>query len=72
MLAAHNVHHDSNRQRAHRHLGITPRIARRGIDSSKPLERHRWAIECTFAWLLGCLRLGLQNERQANLLRRPR
>jgi hypothetical protein len=33
--------------------GIVPRIARRGIDSSEHLGRHRWKIERTLAWLLG-------------------
>ena len=34
-----------------RKRGITPRIARRGIESSEKLGRHRWVIERTFAWL---------------------
>jgi transposase len=49
--------------------GITPRIARRGIESSERLGRHRWVVERTFAWLLGCRRLGLRYERRADLLR---
>jgi transposase len=49
--------------------GITPRIARRGIDSSERLGRHRWVVERTFAWLLGCRRLGVRYERRADLLR---
>ena len=31
--------------------GIVPRIARRGIESSARLGRHRWVMERTFAWL---------------------
>ena len=47
---------------------ITPRIARRGIDSSKRLGRHRWVVERTFSWLLGGRRLGVRYERRADLL----
>ena len=56
-------------RRALRARGTTPRLARRGIDSSKRLGRHRWVVERTFAWLLGCRRLGLRYERRADLLR---
>ncbi len=48
--------------------GITPRIARRGIDASERLGRHRWVVERTLAWLLGCRRLGVRYERRADLL----
>jgi hypothetical protein len=34
--------------------GISPRIARRGIDSSERLGRHRWVVERTLSWLVGC------------------
>ena len=47
---------------------ITPRIAWRGIDSSERLGRHRWVVERTLAWLLGCRRLGVRYERRADLL----
>ncbi len=55
-------------RRALRARGITPRIARRGIDSSERLGRHRWVVERTQAWLLGCRRLGVRYERRADLL----
>ena len=42
---------------------ITPRIARRGIDSSARLGRYRWVIERTMAWLNGCRRLHRRYER---------
>jgi len=48
--------------------GITPRIARRGIDSSERLGRHRWVAERTFAWLLGFRRLGVRYERRSDIL----
>jgi transposase len=55
-------------RRALRARGIAPRIARRGIDSSERLGRHRWVVERTLAWLLGCRRLGVRYERRADLL----
>jgi IS5 family transposase len=36
--------------------GITPRIARRGIESKDKLDRHRWVVERSFAWLHGAYR----------------
>lgn len=48
-----------------RQHGITPRIARRGIDSSAKLGRHRWVVERTMAWLNGCRRLHRRYERTA-------
>ena len=47
-------------RRALRARGIAPRIARRGIDSSGKLGRHRWVVERTLAWLLGFRRLGVR------------
>jgi transposase len=45
---------------------ITPRIARRGIESSERLGRHRWTVERTVAWLAGCRRLHRRYERKAD------
>lgn len=47
--------------------GITPRIARRGVESSERLGRHRWKIERTIAWLSGYRRLTIRYERHAQL-----
>jgi transposase len=55
-------------RRALRARGITPRLARRGIESSERLGRHRWVVERTLAWLLGYRRLGVRYERRADLL----
>ena len=55
-------------RRALRARGITPRVARRGVESSERLGRHRWVVERAFAWLLGCRRLGVRYERRADLL----
>jgi hypothetical protein len=32
---------------------ITPRIARRGVETRTRLGRHRWVIERSLAWLTG-------------------
>jgi IS5 family transposase len=55
---------DHRRCRAYlRRRGIRPRIARRMIESSAPLGRHRWTIERTGAWLGGIRRLRIRYER---------
>ncbi|MFJ8312880.1 IS5 family transposase [Streptomyces sp. NPDC094147] len=46
--------------------GIAHRIARRGIESSTRLGRHRWTIERTMSWLAGCRRLHRRYERKAD------
>jgi transposase len=56
--------YDHQRCRAYLHKrGITTRIARRGIESSQRLGRHRWKAERTIAWLLGCRRLRVRFDR---------
>jgi IS5 family transposase len=57
------------KRRALRRRGITPRIARKGIESSERLGRHRWVVERSLAWLLGFRRLGVRYERHAEILR---
>jgi transposase len=47
--------------------GIKARIARRGIDSSKRLGRHRWTVERTLAWLSCYRRLCVRYERRADI-----
>jgi IS5 family transposase len=46
-----------------RQRGITARIARRGVESSARLGRHRWQAEQSIAWLLGCRRLRIRYDR---------
>ena len=67
-LHADKAYDSSPLRRALRARGIAPRIARWGIDSSERLGRHRWVVERTLAWLLGCRRLGVRYERRADLL----
>jgi transposase len=42
--------------------GIKHRIARRGIESSQRLGKHRWVIERTFAWVNRFRRLAIRYE----------
>ena len=55
-------------RRALRWRGITPRIARRGVESRQRLDRHRYVVERSLAWLVGCRRLQVRYERRADLL----
>jgi IS5 family transposase len=48
-----------------RRRGIRPRIARRMIESSERLGRHRWTIERTGAWLGSFRRLRIRYERDS-------
>jgi transposase len=58
--------YDHRRCRAYlRRRGIQPRIARRMIESSQRLGRHRWTIERTGAWLGGWRRLRIRYERSS-------
>jgi IS5 family transposase len=46
--------------------GIAVRIARKGIESSQKLGKHRWVIERSIAWLFGYHRLSIRYERYAH------
>ena len=50
-----------------RKRGITPRIARRGIESSERLGRYRWVVERTGAWLNCYRRLRIRYERRDDI-----
>ena len=50
-----------------RKRGITPRIARRGINSSEKLGRYRWAVERTLSWVNCFRRLKVRYERRADI-----
>jgi IS5 family transposase len=50
-----------------RKRSITPRIARRGIESSERLGRHRWVVERTLSWLNRYRRLRIRYERRADM-----
>jgi transposase len=53
--------------RACRCRQIKPRIARRGIETSQKLGRHRWVIERSFAWLNKFRRLTIRYERRLDI-----
>lgn len=53
-------------RKALRRRGITPRIARKGVEPRDRLGRHRWKVERTMAWLLGCRRLQVRYERMTS------
>lgn len=48
-----------------RRRGIQQRIARKGIEPSPRLGRHRWTVERTMSWLAGCRRLHRRYECKA-------
>lgn len=50
-----------------RKRGITPRIARVGIESKDRLGRYRWVVERTFAWLNQFRRLRIRYERRDDI-----
>jgi transposase len=58
--------YDSAANRAYlRRRGIGARIARRGVDSSARLGRHRWRIERSLSWLSCWRRLEVRWDRDA-------
>jgi transposase len=57
-------------RKAARRRGITPRIARRGVDRSERLGRHRSVVERTLAWFARFRRLTVRYERRADILAR--
>ena len=54
-------------RKALRKRGIIPRIARRSIESSEKLGRHRWVVERPLSWLNRYRRLKVRYERQADI-----
>nr|WP_156338572.1 IS5 family transposase [Chondromyces crocatus] len=56
-------------RQACRRRGIRARIARRGIESSQRLGRHRWVVERTLAWLHRFRRLVIRYKRRADIHR---
>ncbi|MFF1325055.1 IS5 family transposase [Streptomyces chartreusis] len=48
-----------------RDRNITPKIARRGIESSESLGRYRWKVERGISWLFNYRRLTVRYERKS-------
>ena len=65
-LHADKAYDHADLRRWVRDRGIVVRIARKGIETSQRLGRHRWVIERTIAWLFGYRRLTSRYERKAN------
>ncbi|KAF0848803.1 DDE family transposase [Nocardia caishijiensis] len=55
-------HHELRRWVAE--CGIGVRIARKSVESSERLGRHRWMIERTMSWLTGYHRLSIRDDRK--------
>jgi transposase len=47
--------------------GIRSRIARRGVEPSEKLGRHRWVVERTLAWLARYRKLTIRYERRSDI-----
>jgi transposase len=56
---------DPTGRRALRQRGSTPRIARRGVQSSERWGRHRWIVERTQAWVVAVRKLAVRYDRHA-------
>ena len=50
-----------------RERGIIAHIARRGIESSEKLGRHRWSVERTQGWINRYRRLKVRYEKRADI-----
>ena len=58
--------YDSRANRSYlRRRGIRPRIARRGVESSTRLGRHRWRVERSLSWLSCWRRLAARWDRDS-------
>jgi transposase len=58
--------YDRRANRAYlRRRGIRPRIARRGVESSTRLGRHRWRVERSLSWLSCFRRLQVRCDRDS-------
>ena len=66
-LHADKAYDDKKCARALRRRGIKRRIARRGVESSEKLGRHRWVVERTLAWLAKYRRLTIRYERRDDI-----
>jgi transposase len=66
-LHADKAYDSCEKRRALRRRGITPRITRKGIESSEKLGRYRWVVERTHARLNRYRRLKIRYERAAEI-----
>lgn len=66
-LHAYKAYDRCRYRRALTRRHIQHRIARRGIESSQRLGRHRWVVERTLAWLAQFRRLAIRYERRDDI-----
>ena len=66
-LHADKAYDDKKCKGVLRRRGIKSRIARKGIESSEKLGRHRWIVERTLAWLSKYRRLTIRYERRDDI-----
>jgi IS5 family transposase len=64
---ADKAYDDKKCAQALRKRGIKRRIARKGVESSEKLGRHRWIVERTLAWLAKYRRLTIRYERRDDI-----
>lgn len=61
-LHADKAYDDKKCARALRKRDIKRRIARKGVESSEKLGRHRWVVERTLSWIAKYRRLTIRYE----------
>lgn len=66
-LHADKAYDDKKCAQALKKRGIKRRIARKGVESSEKLGRHRWVVERTLAWLAKYRRLTVRYERRDDI-----
>ena len=66
-LRADKAYDAKARRQECRTRGIVPRIARKGVESSERLGRHRLVVERTHAWFNRFRRLPIRYERRADI-----
>jgi len=66
-LHADKAYDDKKCRQILRKGGIKSRIARKGIESSQKLGRHRWVVERTPAWLAKYRRLTIRYQRRDDI-----
>ncbi|MFN6505896.1 IS5 family transposase [Xanthomonas translucens pv. translucens] len=60
--------YDMDRCRDHlKRRGMTPRIARKGVERNDRLGRYRWVVERTHAWFAGMGKLRTRFERRIDI-----
>jgi IS5 family transposase len=66
-LHADKAYDDKKCARALKKRGIKRRIARKKVESSEKLGRHRWVVERTLAWVAKYRRLTIRYERRDDI-----